>query len=153
MNNGRKKKHIPPKFFSFKQELEKNNFCYIKCVCSCKNSTDFLIKVIPSLYSKNMFMLPVCGIYKIYEGINHANMRESFMGLHSFLNKFSFRTNFPCEIFNEATRTCKHPKRESVVIYLGCMDPINPHPIKFTPCATHNLHNYNKLYYYSVAPA
>ncbi|CAM8953791.1 unnamed protein product [Rhodiola kirilowii] len=41
-------KHIPPKFFSFTQELEKNNVISLQYVRSCDNSADLLTKALPT---------------------------------------------------------------------------------------------------------
>ncbi|CAM8928863.1 unnamed protein product [Rhodiola kirilowii] len=41
-------KHIPPKFFSFTQELEKSNVINLQYVRSCDNSTDLLTKALPT---------------------------------------------------------------------------------------------------------
>lgn len=41
-------KHIPPKFFSFTQELEKNNVINIQYIRSCNNSSDLLTKALPT---------------------------------------------------------------------------------------------------------
>ncbi|CAM8943865.1 unnamed protein product [Rhodiola kirilowii] len=47
--------HIPPKFFSFTQELEKNNVTNIQYVRSCKNSADLLTKSLPtSVFKKHV---------------------------------------------------------------------------------------------------
>ncbi|CAM8877350.1 unnamed protein product [Rhodiola kirilowii] len=48
-------KHIPPKFFSFTQELEKNNVTNIQYVHSCENSADLLTKALPtSVFKKHI---------------------------------------------------------------------------------------------------
>ena len=45
-------KHIPPKFFSYTQELEKNKDIDIRYVQSSKNSADLFTKVLPTTVFK-----------------------------------------------------------------------------------------------------
>ncbi|CAM8982133.1 unnamed protein product [Rhodiola kirilowii] len=50
-----RRKHIPPKFFSFTQELEKNNVTNIQYVRSSENLADLLTKALPtSVFRKHV---------------------------------------------------------------------------------------------------
>lgn len=60
-------KHIPPRFFSFTQVLEKKNIVNIQYICSRENSSDLFTKHFLLPFSKNMFMALRCANYKIYE--------------------------------------------------------------------------------------
>ncbi|CAM8884854.1 unnamed protein product [Rhodiola kirilowii] len=60
-------KHISPKFFSFTQELEKNNVTNIQYVHSCENSADLLTKALPTsgeFYVAALFF-PYLGFYPL----------------------------------------------------------------------------------------
>ena len=47
-NKSDRTKHIPPKFFSYTQELEKNKETEVKYVRSCDNAADLYKKSLPT---------------------------------------------------------------------------------------------------------
>ncbi|CAA7021420.1 unnamed protein product [Microthlaspi erraticum] len=60
-------KHIPPRFFSYTQELEKNQEVDIQYVRSSDNAADLFTKALPTTVFKKHVQVLECVVYKICE--------------------------------------------------------------------------------------
>ncbi|GJZ86735.1 putative copia-like polyprotein [Tanacetum coccineum] len=96
-------KHIPSRYFTYTQDLIKDNQIEMKYVKSSNNSADLFTKALPTSVFRNTSMLLACGMYK-----RHNTLRMSTSGgvnytLHSFPSLKIFPTGFFfSKVFNEA---------------------------------------------------
>jgi hypothetical protein len=62
-----KTNHIPPKFFSFTQELERNKEVDIQYIRSSDNVTDIFTKALLHPFSRNMYKVLECVTSEVFK--------------------------------------------------------------------------------------
>ncbi|CAA7021539.1 unnamed protein product [Microthlaspi erraticum] len=72
-------KHIPPRFFSYTQELEKNQEVDIQYVRSSDNAADLFTKALPTTVFKKHVQVLECVVYKICEEKTISIFRGSLL--------------------------------------------------------------------------
>ncbi|CAA7020278.1 unnamed protein product [Microthlaspi erraticum] len=90
-------KHIPPRFFSYTQELEKNQEVDIQYVRSSDNAADLFTKALPTTVFKKHVQVLECVVFKICEEKIISIFQGEFASRYSFsFSWFLSHWVFPC---------------------------------------------------------
>ena len=96
-------KHIPPKFFSFSQELKKDKKINIQYIRSSDNMVDLFTRHFPLQLSESLFVILGCIICETYE---EELLMSTWGGAYVAALFFSYYgfvpQGFPGKVFNDA---------------------------------------------------